>query len=209
MNTLPLFFLVSLASTAAPGPAVFYVTSQSVLGGLRLGVPAALGILSADALYIVLSVTGLSAVLAASYQLFSLMKWAGVAYLLYLGVRLLLSAFSPEARPESASAPAASGRKCLVGGFAVHAANPKALLYFGSLVPQFVNPTRPLAPQLAVLAAVHLATAAVVMISYAGLAAQFRRSSVNARTAKVFRVAAGSSLLAAAASLALIRKSAQ
>jgi threonine/homoserine/homoserine lactone efflux protein len=77
-----------------PGPAVLYVTSQGMFGGMRSGLPAALGVLAADLIYIVLSVIGLSAVLAASYELFTLLKWTGAVYLIYLGALLLRSTFS-------------------------------------------------------------------------------------------------------------------
>ncbi|MGH8177968.1 MAG: LysE family translocator [Steroidobacter sp.] len=205
MNTLTIFFLVSLLSTATPGPAVIYVTSQGVAGGMRSAAPAGLGVLAADAFYIVLSVTGLSAILAASFQLFTLMKWAGAAYLVYLGVRLLLSACSRSSEASGAAAPIAS-RRSMLSGFALHAANPKALLYFGALVPQFVDPAGALGPQLATLAAIHLGTAASVLLAYAMLSSGFRRSRINGRIKRVFTAAAGSSLIAAGVSMALVRK---
>ena len=207
MNTLALFFVVCLASTATPGPAVLYVTSQGMLGGMRSGLPAALGVLAADAFYIVLSVTGLSAVLAASYELFTVMKWAGAIYLIYLGIRLLRSAFSKSVVTMPATPPVSS-RKSLFSGFALHAANPKALLYFGSLVPQFVDPTHALGSQLVSLATIHLSTAAAVLLAYASLSAHFRRSTLSATASRTLKVAAGSSLISAGVSMALLRKSA-
>ena len=209
MSTSALFFFVCLASTATPGPAVLYVTSQSMFGGMRSGFPATLGVLAADALYIVLSVSGLSAVLAASYQLFTLMKWAGAAYLIYLGARLLLSAWSKSAPVAAPAAVPVTYRRSFLNGFALHAANPKALLYFGSLVPQFVDPTHSLGPQLASLAAIHLSTAAAVLLVYAGLFSHFRRAQVSARANAAFKVAAGLSLVGAGVSMALFRKGAQ
>lgn len=205
MSSLGLFFLVSLASTAAPGPAVFYVTSQSIFGGMRSGVPAALGILAADAFYIVLSVTGLSAVLAASYELFTIMKWAGAAYLVYLGFRLLRSAASRAAVVRNG--PVVASRKSFISGFAIHAANPKALLFFGSLVPQFVDPKSGVWPQVGSLAVIHLCTAAAVLLTYAAISARFRHVAVNPRADRAFRATAGISLLGAGAMMAFLRKS--
>jgi homoserine/homoserine lactone efflux protein len=205
MSTLVLFFIVSLASTAMPGPAILYVCTQGMSGGLRAGLPAAAGVLCADALYIVLSVTGLSAVLAASYELFTLMKWAGAVYLCYLGLRLIFSAIGQTSPATPAGAPIAA-RRSLLGGFVLHAANPKALLYFGSLVPQFVDPARPLPSQLVTLAAIHLSTAAVVLIAYAAVSARLRYSAANAGANRIFKVAAGSSMVGAGVSMALLRK---
>lgn len=207
MKLLTLFFLVSLASTAIPGPAVLYVTTQGMRGGMRSGLPTAFGILAADAFYIVLSVTGLSAILAASYQLFTIMKWAGALYLVYLGVRLVISGFSAAAAPAVPEGDGGTGRSFL-SGFALHAANPKALLYFGSLVPQFVVPGRPVAMQLAALALVHLTTASCVLIFYAASSSWLRRSGVNARIARLFRIGAGASLIGAGVSLGCLRRSA-
>jgi threonine/homoserine/homoserine lactone efflux protein len=208
MNTLAIFFFVSLVSTATPGPAVLYVISQGIFGGMRSGLPAALGVLAADLLYIVLSVTGLSAVLAASHELFTLLKWAGAVYLIYLGARLLRSAFSKSVDTSPAVAPVAS-RSSFLSGFTLHAANPKALLYFGSLVPQFVNDMHPLGPQLASLAGIHLLTAAAVLLVYTALSSHLRHSKVSVRMNRAFKVAAGSSLAGAGLSMALLRKGAE
>lgn len=205
MKLLTLFFLVSLASTAIPGPAVLYVTTQGMRGGMRSGLPAALGILAADAFYIVLSVTGLSAVLAASYQLFTIMKWAGAVYLVYLGVRIVLSGLTASVTRQAPAAGSGTGRSFL-GGFALHAANPKALLYFGSLVPQFVTTGKPLAMQLAALALIHLSTASCVLIIYAASSARLGRGSVGPGVSRFLRFAAGASLIGAGVSLGCLRR---
>jgi homoserine/homoserine lactone efflux protein len=206
LQTMALFSLVSLASTAIPGPAVCYVSSRGVLGGLHPGLAAVLGVLIADALYMVLSVTGLSAVLAASYELFTLLKWAGAAYLLYMGVRLVLSGVSGRVTPAAAAAATPAAHRSLLGGLTVHAANPKALLYFGSLVPQFVDPASPLAPQLVALAAIHLLTAAAVLVAYAVVSSRLRHSVTGGKTARLFKALAGSSLIGAGISMALVRR---
>jgi threonine/homoserine/homoserine lactone efflux protein len=172
---------------------------------MRSALPAALGILAADLLYIILSVTGLSAVLAASYELFTLLKWAGAVYLIYLGARLLRATFSKKVAIEPTPA-TVRYRSSFLSGFALHAANPKALLYFGSLVPQFVNSMHPLGPQLTSLAGIHLLTAAGVLLTYAALSSHLRRSEVSVKMNRAFKVVAGSSLVGAGVSMALLRK---
>jgi homoserine/homoserine lactone efflux protein len=208
MDAMLIFFAVSLVSTATPGPAVLYVTTRGATGGMRAGAPAAGGVLLADALYIVLSVTGLSALLAASYELFTLLKWAGVIYLLYLGVQLLRSAASANL-PAVAPAASSGARKSFLAGFALHAANPKALLYFGSLVPQFVDPAAPISGQLALLAVIHLSTAAVVLLTYAAVSSYFRHSLSGSFAGRAFRAVAGTSLVGAGASMAFVRQGAE
>ena len=82
------FLLVSVVATATPGPAVLYVLSAGISGGLRGYGPGALGILCADLLYFALSMAGLGTFVLASYHLFLAIKWAGAAYLVWLGLRL-------------------------------------------------------------------------------------------------------------------------
>ena len=95
LDTILAFSLVTIAAPAAPGPTVLYVASCGLNHGVRGYVAGSLGILVADLIYFLLTVTGLSAILLTSYELFSLIKWLGVAYLIYLGLRLILSEFPP------------------------------------------------------------------------------------------------------------------
>lgn len=206
IDNLTLFFLVSLVATATPGPSIVYVTTQGVAHGLRPAAAAGSGVLAADALYILLSITGLTAILIASHEVFTLIKWAGVAYLVYLGLRLLAAGFSAQPDPAAAPRAIASPRRSFLGGFALHAANPKALLYFGSLVPQFIDPSRPIAAQLVFLAAIHLATAGCVLGAYSVFAGRFHGSSINARVRRAFNIATGGFFVSAGISLALMRR---
>src|ERR1700727_3122119 len=82
------------ALSLSPGPAVFYVVSQGVRGAMRRTLPAAGGILTANGIYFALSATSLGAIIPASAQFFPVAKWLGAAYLIYLGVKALLSANS-------------------------------------------------------------------------------------------------------------------
>src|ERR1700730_11863089 len=91
-KTWLLFLVMETALSLSPGPAVFYTVSQGARGGLSRTWPAALGILSANAIYVSLSATSLGAIIAASATFFTYAKWLGAAYLVYLGVRALLSA---------------------------------------------------------------------------------------------------------------------
>ena len=92
IKTWLLFLFMETTLSLSPGPAVFYVVSQGMRDGLRQGLPAALGIITANAIYFTLSATSLGAVIAASGQFFTVVKWVGAAYLVYLGVMALLAA---------------------------------------------------------------------------------------------------------------------
>ena len=205
MEKLALFWLVSLVSTATPGPAVLYVTTRGMAGGLRPALLASLGVLAADGVYILLSITGLTTILVASFELFTLIKWVGVVYLVYLGAKLILNGLRASG-PTPADTRVPLRPQAFVGGFLLHAANPKALLYFGSLVPQFVNPSQPLGPQLAAMTVIHLATAAGVLATYSLLSARFRRTGAGLRVRRAFNVASGSLLIGGGISLAFAGK---
>src|SRR5258707_13749442 len=96
-KTWLLFLVMETALSLSPGPAVFYVVSQGVRGALRRTLPAAAGILTANGIYFALSATSLGAIIAASARFFTIAKWVGAAYLIYLGVKALLSANSMHA----------------------------------------------------------------------------------------------------------------
>ena len=200
------FFLVSVVATATPGPAILYVLSAGISGGSRGSGLGTLGILSADAVYFLLTVAGLGTFLLASYSLFVLIKWIGAAYLLWLGARLLWLAVFPSDGPTLQSPQTQTRRGWLAGGFAVHAANPKALLYFGSIVPQFVRPERALLPQIATLGVIHLLTATTVMLAYGFFAARIGAYARNAWFSRTLHGVAGTMLIAAGAGLASIKR---
>ena len=96
-KTWLLFVGVETALSLSPGPAVFYVVSQGARGALRRSLPAAAGIIGANALYFTLSATSLGAIIAASARFFAIAKWVGAAYLVYLGIKALRSAGSSHA----------------------------------------------------------------------------------------------------------------
>ena len=154
-GTLAVFALASLALAVVPGPAVLYIVAQSVHGGRRAGVVSALGVATGGMFHVLAAVVGLSAVLAASAEAFTVVKILGAAYLIWLGIRTLLSADDRiggrGAEPTLAST---YGR-----GVVVNVLNPKTALFFLAFLPQFVDPSRVDRGQLAVLGAVFVAIA--------------------------------------------------
>src|ERR1700743_333070 len=92
LKTWLLFLVMETALSLSPGPAVFYTVSQGVRGALRRTLPAAAGILTANGIYFALPAPSLGAIIAASARFFTIAKWVGAAYLVYLGVRALLAA---------------------------------------------------------------------------------------------------------------------
>jgi homoserine/homoserine lactone efflux protein len=172
LKTWLLFLVMETALSLSPGPAVFYVVSQGARGALRRTLPAAAGIISANAFYFALSATSLGAIIAASARFFTLAKWVGAAYLIYLGVKALRSAGATHAVSLSDAAAADPGDRIrvYVGALTLQLANPKALLFFLALLPQFIDPGRAVVPQMLILAATSMLPEFCILSSYGWLA---------------------------------------
>lgn len=182
-----------------PGPAVLFVVSVALARGFRPGLAGSLGILAANTLYFALSATGIAAVILASNEVFTALKWAGAGYLVWMGLRMLFS-HSPTAE---APAPQAVHHSFL-RGFVVQGANPKALVFFVALLPQFIDPASPVAPQILLLGVSSVLIELVVLALYAAFAVRARRLA-GARLSGPLERVGGGFLIAAGARLALIR----
>ncbi len=185
-NTWFLFLVMETALSLSPGPAVFYVVSQGARAMPR-AVPATLGILSANALYFGLSATSLGALIAASARFFTLAKWLGAAYLVYLGVRALRAAAASGAVALNPAAPAPADarhagkqrREIYLGALTLQLSNPKALLFFLALLPQFIDTHRSIVPQMALLAATSMLPEFCILLGYGWLAQRAARASAR------------------------------
>jgi homoserine/homoserine lactone efflux protein len=173
-ETWLLFLIMETALSLSPGPAVFYVVSQGVRAFPR-AVPATLGILSANACYFALSATSLGALIAASARFFTIAKWVGAAYLIYLGIKSLRSAAASHsialtgtATPGEREAP--DRRQIYLGALTLQLSNPKALLFFLALLPQFIDTQRAVAPQMLILAATSMLPEFCILLAYGWLA---------------------------------------
>lgn len=142
-DSLLLFIAAGLLLNLTPGPDVLYIVSQSLRAGVRAGIAAALGITAGCFVHIFAAAVGLGALLAASATAFTVLKWVGAAYLVYIGVRLL-RAPSPTLRLGEGGAgptlPRESLAQVFARGFATNALNPKVALFFLAFVPQFIAP---------------------------------------------------------------------
>lgn len=140
------YLLTILLLTSTPGPSVLFSVSNGLNGGIKKAFFGALGGTTAITIIMTLSFTGMGVVIMASDIAFNIIKWAGVAYLVYLGLSALLS--KDESFLVDSKAPKQQSYKATyLSGFIVGASNPKAILFFTALFPQFIEPSAPLWPQ--------------------------------------------------------------
>jgi len=204
--TLMAFAAVSFVGIATPGPTVLLALTNGSRHGLRRAVAGMIGAVLSDFVLIGAVAIGLGALLAASEFWFSMLKWAGAAYLAFLGIMLLRSKGTIDAAlksgaPVGATSPFSIGLK----SFMVAATNPKGYLFFSAFLPQFIDPSLPQATQYALLALVFAVLDFLIMFGYAFFGSQAVRF-LKTSGAMWLERACGGALLALAGSLALYRR---
>jgi threonine/homoserine/homoserine lactone efflux protein len=138
-STLAVFVLAAVALLVTPGPAVLYIVARSVEQGRWAGLVSALGVHVGTLVHVAAAALGLSALLVSSALAFDIVKYLGALYLMYLGIRRLLT--SDAAAAASAAAPR-SLRRLFAQGIVVNILNPKTALFFLAFLPQFADPSR-------------------------------------------------------------------
>ncbi|MGH8029690.1 MAG: LysE family translocator [Arenimonas sp.] len=201
--------LLAFAATNAlfafsPGPAVLLTVSHGMRNGWGASLKVALGVQAGNGVYFAASALGLGALLHASETLFHAVKWLGAAYLVWLGVRTWRNA----RRSARVDAPAPTGlsQRPFAQGVLTQLANPKSVLFFGALMPQFIDPAGPLLLQYVAFAAICFTTEMPVLGGYGWLAAQGRRLGRSERVALWRERVSGGLLIGVGASLAAIRR---
>lgn len=195
-----LYVAAVLVLTVTPGPSVLMCISTSVNLGPRKALVASLGSTTAIVGIMALSALGLGTALAASESLFTALKWLGAAYLAYLGIKSLLSSATDIAI--SGGVDSSTNRRVYSEGFLVGASNPKALLFFGALFPQFIVPSAPQVPQFVVLGVTFVFFELLWLTVYALSASKAKRWLQQPRRATLFNRATGAVFLVAAGLLA-------
>lgn len=197
------FALASCLLLIIPGPTILTVISYSVAHGSRANVPLVAAVALGDCTALLLSIAGLGAVLATSAWMFTLVKWAGGLYLIYLGVKLLGSNSSPV---EFAEANIPDSRfKLFANTWLITALNPKGIIFFVAFLPQFVNRAQAMAPQLWILSATFVTLATVNALLYTFFAAKARQILSTTKAQRRFSLGGGA-LLTIAGGWALTAK---
>lgn len=193
-------YLIYLATVAVffatpPGTSQILIISNTLRFGLRRSVATGLGDLSANALQMLCAGFGLATVIAHSGQALFVIKWLGVAYLLWFGIRTFFAAPTNLERAAEETPP----RRLFLQGFLTSAANPEAVFFFAALFPQFIDPAAAIAPQLLILGATYLVFDAAILFAMA-LGAERFLGQLRSRSRLLNRLA-GLMMVAAAALL--------
>ena len=199
------YFIATLVLSVTPGPGVFSSISAGLHHGFRLGWWNGLGMQAANVIWVTLVSLGLGALLIASETLFTAVKWAGVVYLVYLGIvtwRAPVRGFVD--KPDDAH----SARDVFLRGFLVNATNPKGIIFFAAILPQFIDVARPQMPQYAILAATTFAVDLVTMMGYTALASRVLRVMRDPSSIRWVNRGLGGFFVAAGVALASFRRAA-
>jgi threonine/homoserine/homoserine lactone efflux protein len=181
------FLIAAVVLAVMPGPGVAYVVARTAAGGRKEGLASCFGTAVGGMVHVLAAALGVSLLIAQSALAFSLVKYIGAAYLVYLGVRMLLR---KEHAPNAADVSSQGPRRAFFEGVVVEALNVKTALFFLAFLPQFVSPSEPLVPQLAALGSicVILNTAADVIAVFAAdrlLGTKTARSTRERRLARL------------------------
>jgi threonine/homoserine/homoserine lactone efflux protein len=195
LTTWWIFVCTETVLCLMPGPAVMFILSSALKAGARKSIASNLGILSANTVYFALSATGIGALLLSS-KLFLAVKWIGAAYLVILGLRLLFDHNVAQKAPAEALNDHKS-HHLFFNGFTLQMSNPKAILFFSALLPQFLNPHAAIVPQIVILGATSVVIEFSILLGY-GIAG----SALTARYARWTNRVAGGLLIGAGAGLA-------
>ena len=201
-----LFVPIDVVLCLTPGPAVLLVLATALRRGTGAGAISTLGILSANAIYFALSATGLGAVLLASYRIFFLVKWAGAAYLIYLGVRALLQKSPATGDADTDGGGSRSAGRLFLDGLLLQLSNPKAIVFFAALLPQFIDPKIDILLQIIVLGITSIVIESVVLLCYGLVAGRAMAVARQPRYARWTNRVSGVLLIGAGGGLAALRR---
>jgi len=206
LESLSAFLLAAIVLAITPGPGIAYVVARTVVGGRAEGVASTLGTAIGGLLHVAAAAFGLSLLIAQSAFAFSLLKYVGAAYLVYLGVRLLMRKDPAAAAP---TVTAQGAGRALRDGVVVELFNVKTALFFLAFLPQFVTAGEPVAPQLVLLGTICVTLNTLVDVVAVFAADRLLRSgTARAARAKWLTKTSGALMIGLGGFLALARRQA-
>ncbi|TAJ88572.1 MAG: LysE family translocator [Reyranella sp.] len=193
-ETWAAFAAASSVLLVIPGPTVLLVVSYALGQGWRTALPMAIGVALGDFTAMTLSMLGLGALLATSATLFTILKWVGAAYLVYLGIKLWRAGGTLDAAPRT---DAVSAAKMLGHAWLVTALNPKSITFFVAFLPAFLDPRADFLTQMLVFETTFLVLAFANAFGYALVASRARRLASDPRAIGVVNKVGGGLLVGA------------
>jgi len=194
-----------LILTLTPGPSVLLVTANSMKYGVKKTTGTILGDLSANLVQIILASAGLASIVLSSGELFQMIKWFGVLYLIYIGAKKILSEPDIEISTEKGNQKNFKG--LYAEGFLMSAANPKAIIFFAALFPLFINGSLPFVKQVVVLAITFLVLDGLSLMVYTHFATKLKEYLENNKKASIQNKIVGSLLILSGFLLSLVQQS--
>ena len=188
------FAAASSVLLVIPGPTVLLVVSYALGQGWRTALPMAIGVALGDFTAMTLSMLGLGALLATSATLFTILKWVGAAYLVYLGIKLWRAGGTLDAAPRT---DAVSAAKMLGHAWLVTALNPKSITFFVAFLPAFLDPKADFLTQMLVFETTFLVLAFANAFGYALVASRARRLASDPRALGIVNKVGGGLLVGA------------
>jgi threonine/homoserine/homoserine lactone efflux protein len=196
------FVAASSVLLVIPGPTILLVVSYALGRGWRVAAPVSVGVALGDLTAMTLSMLGVGALLAGSAALFTALKWAGAAYLVWLGIKLWRAGGTLKAEACTDATPPA---RMLAHAWLVTTLNPKSIVFFVAFLPQFIDPARDFWTQMAIFEATFVTLAFANAFGYALLGARAGRLAASPRTIRLVNRAGGTALIAAGAAAVTAR----
>lgn len=204
-TTLWLSFIGTvLILVCTPGPSVLLATANSMKYGVKKTTGTILGDLSANLLQIILASAGLASIVISSGELFHFIKWLGVAYLIYIGIRKIVS--KPHIELNKADVKDRSFFNLYAEGFLMSAANPKAIVFFAVLFPLFINESLPFLPQVVILAITFLILDGLSLSVYTRFATKLKSYLENTKKVHLQNKIVGSLLILSGLMLSMVKR---
>jgi homoserine/homoserine lactone efflux protein len=198
------YLVATIVLSLSPGPGVFSSISSGLHHGFRLGLWNGVGMQVANLILVGVVSLGLGAILIASETLFTAVKWVGVIYLIYLGVVTWRA--KPRGFEQDRDDDAHTAREVFMRGFWVNITNPKGIIFFAAILPQFIDVARPQMQQYAILAGTTFAVDLAVMMGYTALAAKVLRLMRDEKQLRWVNRTLGGAFVAAGLALASFRR---
>ena len=187
-----------------PGPSVLLATANSMKYGARKTIGTILGDLSANLIQMVLASAGLATIVINSGQLFQIIKWFGVLYLIYIGLKKIIS--TPSIKFQNRNTENRSFLSLYTEGFLMSAANPKAIVFFAALFPLFINQSSPFIPQVFILGVTFLILDGISLLAYSYFAKRLKGYLENTKKVHLQNRIVGSLLILSGIMLSMVKR---